>query len=122
MDGGYPVDITEDLGELCGMAQHNEYEEHDVVYQQFGDKAKEEGFSGVANSFYKIAEIEKSWNSVGKFAQWLEENKLHVADVKRSWICLNYGAVSEGERSPQVCPVCHHDQGYFMRVELAPFA
>lgn len=123
VDGGYPVDITEDLGELLRMAQHNEYEEHDVVYQQFGDKAKEEGFSGVANSFYKIAEIEKyHGDRFGKFAQWLEENKLHVADVKRSWICLNCGYIYEGERSPQVCPVCHHDQGYFMRVELAPFA
>ena len=86
-------------------------------------KAKEEGFSGVANSFYKIAEIEKyHGDRFGKFAQWLEENKLHVADVKRSWICLNCGYIYEGERSPQVCPVCHHDQGYFMRVELAPFA
>lgn len=123
VDGGYPVDITEDLGELLRMAQHNEYEEHDVVYQQFGDKAKEEGFSGVANSFYKIAEIEKyHGDRFGKFAQWLEENKLHVADVKRSWICLNCGYIYEGERSPQVCPVCHHDQGYFMRVELTPFA
>lgn len=123
VDGGYPVDITEDLGELLRMAQHNEYEEHDVVYQQFGDKAKEEGFSGVANSFYKIAEIEKyHGDRFGKFAQWLEENKLHVADVKRSWICLNCGYIYEGERSPQVCPVCHHDQGHFMRVELAPFA
>ena len=62
VDRGYPVDITEDLGELLRMAQHNEYEEHDVVYQQFGDKAKEEGFSGVANSFYKIAVDRKiSW-------------------------------------------------------------
>ena len=41
VDGGYPVDLTEDLGELLRMAQHNEYEEHDVVYKAFGDKAKE---------------------------------------------------------------------------------
>ena len=44
VDGGYPVDITDNLAELLRMAQHNEYEEHDDVYKNFGDKAKEEGF------------------------------------------------------------------------------
>ena len=42
VDGGYPVDLTENLAELLRMAQHNEYEEHDDVYKKFGDKAKEE--------------------------------------------------------------------------------
>ena len=44
IDGGYPVDLADNLAELLRMAQHNEYEEHDDVYQRFGDKAKEEGF------------------------------------------------------------------------------
>lgn len=123
VDGGYPVDLTDDLGELLRMAQHNEYEEHDTIYKQFGDKAKEEGFQKIANLFYKIAEIEKyHGDRFGKFAQWLEENKLHISEVKRGWICLNCGYIYEGEQAPQMCPVCQHDQGYFIRVELAPFA
>lgn len=123
VDGGYPVDITENLSELLRMAQHNEYEEHDDVYKRFGDKAKEEGFSRVANSFYKIAEIEKTHGDrFGRFAQWLEENQLHVSSVKTGWICLNCGHIHEGERAPAICPVCEHDQGYFIRLELSPFA
>lgn len=123
VDGGYPVDLSEDLSELLRMAQHNEYEEHDVVYKSFGDKAKEEGFLQVANSFYMIAEIEKyHGDRFGKFAKWLEENKLYISDVKRGWICLNCGYIYEGEKVPPVCPVCHHDQGYFIRLELSPFA
>lgn len=51
VDGKYPVDITDDLGELLQMAQHNEYEEHDDVYKRFGDKAKEEGFQKVRQFF-----------------------------------------------------------------------
>lgn len=123
VDGGYPVDLSEDLSELLRMAQHNEYEEHDVVYKSFGDKAKEEGFLKVANSFYMIAEIEKyHGDRFGKFAKWLEENKLYVSDVKRGWMCLNCGYIFEGEKVPPVCPACQHDQGYFIRLELAPFA
>lgn len=123
VDGKYPVDITEDLGELLQMAQHNEYEEHDDVYKRFGDKAKEEGFQKVANSFYMIAEIEKTHGDrFGKFAQWLKEKKLYISDVKRGWICLNCGYIYEGEKAPKNCPVCQHDQGYFVRLELSPFA
>ena len=122
VDGSYPVDLTDDLAELLRMAQHNEYEEHDDVYQRFGDKAKEEGFMRVADSFYKIAQIEKSHGDrFGKFAQWLEENKLHVSSAKRGWICLNCGHIYEGEKAPEVCPVCEHDRGYFIRLELSPF-
>lgn len=123
VDGGYPVDLSEDLSKLLRMAQHNEYEEHDVVYKQFGDKAKEEGFDKVAASFHMIAEIEKfHGDRFGRFAQWLEEQKLYVSDVKTGWICLNCGYIYEGEKAPAMCPVCQHDQGYFIRLELSPFA
>lgn len=122
VDGGYPVDITESLAELLRMAQHNEYEEHDDVYQNFAAKATEEGFPKVANSFRMIAEIEKvHGDRFGKFAEYLEQNKLYVSDVKTGWMCLNCGYIYEGEKVPEKCPVCDHDKGFFVRVELAPF-
>lgn len=123
IDGGYPIDLDKDLSKLLRMAQHNEYEEHDDVYKRFGDKAKEEGFTRVAASFHMIAEIEKyHGDRFGRFAQWLEEKKLYVSDVKTGWICLNCGYIYEGETAPKQCPVCDHDQGYFIRLELSPFA
>ena len=123
VDGSYPVDITDSLPELLRMAQHNEYEEHDVVYKGFGDKAKEEGFDKVARSFYNIAEIEKyHGDRFGKFAGWLEENKLYVSDAAQGWICLNCGYICESREAPEKCPVCSHDRGYFIRLELSPFA
>ena len=123
VDGGYPVDIADDLAKLLRMAQHNEYEEHDDVYKHFGDKAKEEGFDKVAASFHMIAEIEKfHGDRFGKFAQWLEQKQLYVSDVKCGWMCLNCGYIYEGEKAPAKCPVCDHDQGYFIRLELAPFS
>lgn len=122
IDGGYPVDISEDLSQLLRMAQHNEYEEHDDVYKNFGDKAEEEGFAKVAASFRMIAEIEKiHGDRFGRFAQMIEEGKLFVSDVEVEWMCLNCGYVYKGTKAPAVCPVCSHDQGYFIRFELVPY-
>lgn len=122
VDGGYPVDITDSISELLRMAQHNEYEEHDPIYKAFGDKAMEEGFLEVAGSFYNIAEIEKRHGDrFGTLAELLEQEKLFVSDVKTGWMCLNCGFVFEGVKVPDQCPVCQHDKGYFIRLELAPF-
>lgn len=122
VDGGYPVDIADNVTALLEMAQHNEYEEHDSVYKAFGEKAKEEGFNRIAASFMQIAEIEKTHGDrFGKYAQLLKDGKLFVSDVEQEWMCLNCGHIHKGPGAPAVCPVCQHDQGYFIRFELAPY-
>ncbi len=122
VDGGYPVDITDNISALLRMAQHNEYEEHDSVYKAFGERAKEEGFYQVANSFFMIAEIEKvHGDRFGRFADMIEQGKLFKAEQTTSWICLNCGYIFEGTQAPANCPVCAHDQGYFIRLSQSPF-
>ncbi len=122
ISGTYPVDISNDVCELLGFAQHNEYEEHDDVYQSFGNKAREEGFENIANTFFEIAKIEKTHGDrFGKFAELLKSNKLFVSDVKCKWMCLNCGNILEVEQVPQMCPVCQHDKGYFIRLEFSPY-
>lgn len=119
---GYPVDISDSITELLRRAQHNEYEEHEPIYKAFGEKAKEEGFPNIAASFLQIAEIEKiHGDRFGRYAKLMEEGKLFVSDVSVKWICLNCGYVYEGTQAPAQCPVCQHDQGYFIRFELSPY-
>lgn len=122
IDGAYPVDIAKSTAELLRMAQHNEYEEHDDVYKSFAEIAKEEGFTQIAAAFTMIGEVEKRHGDrFARFASLLEEGRLFVSDVKTSWICLNCGHVHEGTEAPGKCPVCSHDRGYFIRLELSPF-
>mgnify|MGYP000632892581 CR=1 FL=1 len=122
IDGGYPVDIYESVSEILRAAEHNEYEEFDPVYQAFGDKALEEGFPQVAASFHQIAGIEKTHGDrFGQLADLLEENKLFINSVECKWMCLNCGFIFEGKEAPQECPVCQHDRGFFIRLELAPY-
>ena len=119
IDGGYPVDISDNVAELLEKAQHNEYEEYSSVYRSFGDKAKEEGFNRIAASFMQIAEIEKTHGDrFGRYAQLLKEEKLFVSDVEQEWMCLNCGHIHKGPGAPAICPVCQHDQGYFIRFDL----
>lgn len=121
IDGGYPVDISEDIADLLSMAQHNEYEEHDDVYRKFGEKAREEGFDRIAASFENIAKIEQlHGDRFGKYAELIREGKLFVSDVEEEWMCLNCGFVYKGNNAPYICPVCQHDRGFFIRFNLMP--
>ena len=57
-----------------------------------------------------------------RLAELLESGRLFVSDVKCGWMCLNCGHIQESLEAPKLCPVCSHDQGYFIRLEMAPYA
>ena len=118
----YPVAPSDTVAQLLRAAQQTEFEEYDELYQFFGDVASNEGFMPVAESFYKIAEIEKTHGDrFGLFADLLEQGKLFVSDVDAAWMCLHCGHIYQGKTVPEECPVCHHNRGYFVRLELAPY-
>lgn len=122
IDGGYPVNISQNTVDLLKAARHNEYEEYDTVYKAFGDKAKEEGFEEIGRVFHQIGAIEKvHGDRFELFADLMEQNKLFVADAATGWMCLNCGHVLTSAKAPGICPVCKHEQGYFIRLELAPY-
>ena len=123
VDGKFPVEVTNSVLELLENATHNEFEEHDDVYKSFAETAEREGQLQVAGSFKEIATIEKTHaERFQHFAKLLKENKLFVSDVECEWMCLNCGNIYKGKQVPEVCPVCHHEKGYFIRLELAPYA
>lgn len=122
IDGGYPVDISQNPLDLLKAAKHNEFEEYDTVYKDFGDVAMKEGFDVIGDTFRQIGEIEKiHGDRFGLFADLLEKNQLFVSEIETGWMCLNCGHVHHGTSAPPACPVCKHEQGYFIRLELAPY-
>ena len=122
IDGGYPVNISQKTVDLLRAAKHNEYEEYDMVYKAFGDKAKEEGFEEIGRIFHQIAEIEKiHGDRFELFADLMDKGQLFASNVSTGWMCLNCGYVLESPKAPQSCPVCNHEQGYFIRMELASY-
>ena len=122
IDGSYPVEVTNSVIELLENAVHNETEEYKDVYKSFAEIAKQEGILQVASSFEQIGDIENEHAKRFKlFADLLRENKLFVSDASCDWVCLNCGNVFNGKQAPEVCPVCSHEKGYFIRLELAPY-
>ena len=122
VDGTYPVDLYADLLDYLRAAQHNEYEEWEHDYAGFARTAMEEGFPLVGKLFENIAGVEKiHGDRFGRYADLLERGELFASDVKVEWMCLNCGYVVEATAAPAHCPVCRHPQGYFVRVELAPY-
>ena len=121
-DGTYPVEVTNSVVELLENAAHNEFEEFDNVYKTFAETAEREGNIAVANSFKNIAKIEKTHSERFKmFAELLKQNKLFVCDIECEWMCLNCGNIIHSKNAPEICPVCNHEKGYFVRLELAPY-
>lgn len=122
IDGNYPVDIYKNTVDMLKAAAHNEMQEYEYDYKGFGDTAKEEGFAKISNLFYNIAEIEKTHSErFSKYANLLENDKLFINDIETEWMCLNCGYIYTGKKALEVCPVCKHNKGYFIRVELAPY-
>ncbi len=122
IDAAYPVNTSKDILTQLKNALHNEFEEADSAYKEFGDIAKEEGFTQIAGKFYLIADIERVHaRRFEEVAKLMEENKLFVSDVKTGWMCLGCGYTVESEIAPQNCPVCDSDQGFFIRMSMAPY-
>lgn len=123
VDGTYPIDIYSELLDYLRAAQHNEYQEWEHDYKQFAEIAMAEGFPLVSNLFENIARVEQTHGDrFGRFADMLEQERLFFSDVEVQWTCLNCGWVVTSTAAPAQCPVCRHPQGFFVRVELAPWA
>ena len=120
--GSYPVNNSASVPELIKAAAANEMEEYDTVYKSFAKTAKEEGFGQVAASFEMIAAIEKTHSERFKeLAELMDKNMLFASTEVESWMCLNCGHIHTGAKVPLFCPVCQHEQGYFIRLTKAPY-
>lgn len=122
VDGGYPVEEYSDIKQILKNAKENEFKEYDEVYKSFAETAEKEGFASIAYTFKEIAKVEKLHSDrFAHFLKLIENNELFVSKVETGFMCLNCGYVYTGTEVPQMCPVCKHDKGYFIRLELVPY-
>lgn len=111
-DGAVPDDMENLLDAFEG-----ERHEHLVMYPNFGDIAKEEGFDDIANLFYKVAKIEGQ--HMEKFLELREAIELGITfecDETITWKCLNCGYEYYGESAIEECPVCKHPKKHFTKL------
>ena len=95
-------------------AAAGEHEEWTDMYKRFAEEAKAEGFDKLAFLFTKVAEIEKHHEErYRKLVENIESGEVWVRVGKNKWQCRNCGAIIEGEKAPEKCPVCDHPKAYF---------
>ena len=112
-DATYPVSLGDTKSNLLAAAA-GENEEWTDLYPTFAQVAEDEGFSQIAFTYRKIAEVEKRHEArYNKLLANVETNKVFSKIDTTLWKCLNCGYIYEGVEAPTVCPVCLHPQSYF---------
>ena len=104
----YPI-VAGGLKAQLKAAMEGELEEWEVLYAEFAETAKEEGFEDIANSFKLIGYIEKE--HAQRFERLLERVKNGTVFTREEpirWRCMDCGHIHEGTSAPDVCPVCNH--------------
>jgi len=95
-------------------AANGELEEHSILYPQFAEVAKKEGFFEIAEKFKMIAKVELEHEKrFRKFAENIENEIVFKKDKKVFWKCRNCGYVHEGAEAPEMCPACNHPKEHF---------
>lgn len=113
----YPAGITGTTKENLKAAAEGEHEEWTLLYPEFAETAKAEGFPEVATAFKMIAKVEAEHERrYLKLLQNLSEDKVFMKDGKVWWKCLNCGYVYESEKALETCPACQHPKA-FMQIK-----
>jgi rubrerythrin len=110
----YPAGIIGTTAQNLLAAAEGEYEEWEVLYKEFEQVAREEGFTQVATAFKMIATVEKQHEiRYRKLLANLVDGKVFEKDEEIEWQCRNCGYVHKGKNAPKACPACLHPQAYF---------
>ena len=98
-------------------AADGEKYEHEEMYPNFEEIAKQEGLKEIARMFKAIGKVE-----VEHEKEYLELKEALIAegflesDEEEEWICEICGHVHRGKKALKVCPVCKHPQEYQSRL------
>jgi len=95
-------------------AAAGENEEWTVMYKNFAEEAKAEGFDKIAALFEGVAKIEREHEErYLKLLSNVEKGIVFAREEGSVWVCGNCGHVHVGANAPMVCPVCDHPQAHF---------
>ena len=98
---------------LLHAAEGENYEWTDM-YDRFAKDADEEGFKELAESFRKVAAIEKAHEERYRaLLNNVEMQKVFEKGEETMWECRICGHLVMGKKAPEVCPVCKYSQTYF---------
>lgn len=92
--------------------------ERTVMYAEFADVARQEGFNDIAELFDGVAKVEGAHEQKYKELQAeIEGNKMFAGAKDTVWKCSNCGHIHTGKNPPDKCPVCSHPKAFFYKTQ-----
>jgi rubrerythrin len=118
IQASYPSGIIGTTKENLKAAAEGEHEEWTLVYPEFAEIAREEGFPQISVAFKMIAKVEAEHERrYLKLLQNISEDKVFIKDGKVWWKCMNCGYVYESEKALENCPACLHPKAFMQMRE-----
>lgn len=112
----YPAGVIADTATNLTAAAEGENEEWTILYKEFSETAKEEGFLKIATAFKLIANVEAEHeNRYLKLLENIKENKVFSSENTEKWVCRKCGYIHVGKNALENCPVCNHPKAYAER-------
>lgn len=118
-----PAMLSRDPAELLRAAALSKHGIWDVLYPQYAQTAREEGYPRIAKTLERLAETEQL--HARRFAQYLEalgDGTLFASETPASWVCLHCGQLHTSCEPPALCPGCGSGQGHYIRSDYFPFS
>ncbi len=112
--GSFPAGVIGTTSENLAEAAAGEHHEWTVMYPEFAETAREEGFSAIASVFEAIAVAEKQHEKryLG-LKKLIDEGTMFEKSEAVVWRCRNCGYIVESKKAPAKCPACDHPQAHF---------
>ncbi|MBM3142162.1 MAG: rubrerythrin family protein [Chloroflexi bacterium] len=110
----YPAGIIGNTKANLEAAADGEKMEWSIIYADFEQIARKEGFAEIATSFKEIAEVEEFHEGrYRKLAANIVKGEVFKKKAPVKWHCTNCGYTHEGPEAPKECPACKHAQAYY---------
>lgn len=100
--------------ENLNFAAAGENSEWTDIYPNMAKVAESEKFPKIAETYRKIAEVEKAHEARYKLlAEQVKNQTVFKRKTERVWKCRNCGYIVKGNEAPAICPLCSHPQSFF---------
>jgi len=110
----YPAGTIKDTKSNLEAAAAGENMEWTVIYHDFAQAAKVEGFSEISRAFEQIAKVEKFHEArYRRLMNNISSGEVFKKKTAVKWHCINCGYVVEAAEAPRECPACKHPQSFY---------
>lgn len=111
-------DLEKTPANLLGAADGERYE-HETMYPNFSEIAREEGKKEIARMLTAIGKVEvEHEREYLELKKKLDDEGFFESENEEFWVCEVCGHIHRGKKAPKACPLCKAPQEYFKKEHL----